>query len=52
MMPEQQAKARQASKVGAGPRIVTQSTVDRLKRSNAPKQLIESAQRAIRSNPA
>lgn len=52
MTPEQRVKAAQkASRTGAGPRIVTQTTVDRLKQSSAPKHLIESAQRAMRSNP-
>jgi hypothetical protein len=52
MTPEQRAKAKRDSKIGAGPRIVTQATVERLQRSGAPKHLVESAQRAMRTNPA
>lgn len=51
MTPAQRAKAKKDSKIGAGPRIVTQETVERLERSGAPKHLIESARRAIRTNP-
>ena len=43
--------AKERSRRGSGPAIVTQETLDRLERIGAPKHLIKAAQRAIKTNP-
>lgn len=52
MTPQERAEAKERSLQGAGPRIVTVETLDRLVREEAPKHLIKAAQRAIKTNPA
>lgn len=44
------AKARSAN--GSGPRIVSKAMVRKLRDSGASDELIEAAERAIRTNPA
>lgn len=43
--------ARRKSQEGRGPRIVSQATVDELRRTGASSRLIEAAERAVRTNP-
>jgi hypothetical protein len=45
-------KTKKQSLKGSGPAIVTQETVKRLERLEAPPHLLKAARRAIKTNPA
>jgi hypothetical protein len=45
-------RTKEQSRKGSGPAIVTQETLTRLERLEAPPHLLKAARRAIKTNPA